>query len=58
MGPKVTFDGLSDPNDSDKISDPRCDYFDCSDAEFSSFNKEQHFDCIDNFSYSPDFTCE
>ena len=54
----VTFDEFSDPNDSDKISDPRCAYFDCSDNESYSFDKEQYFDCIDNFSYSSDFNCK
>ena len=59
MGPTVTFDEMSNPNDSDKISDSRCAYYDCSDAEPSSFDTEQYVDYADNFSHiSPDFNCE
>ena len=50
---------MSDPNDSDKISDSRCDYFDYSDVEPSLFDTEQYVECVDNFNYiSPNFNCE
>ena len=59
MGPTVNFDEMSNPNDSDKISDSRCAYYDCLDAEPSSFDTEQYTDYADNFSHiSPDFNCE
>ena len=37
------------PNDSDKISDSRCAYFDWSDNESSVFDIEQYFDYIEDF---------
>ena len=59
MGPTVIFDEMSNPNDNDKISDSSCAYYDCSDAEPSSFDTEQYVEYADNFSHiSPDFNCE
>ena len=46
VGPTVTFDEMSDHNNSDKTSDPYCAYFDCSDTKSSSFDTEQYFECV------------
>ena len=59
VGLTVTFDSSSDHNDSDKISYPRCTYFDCADVEPPSFDIEQYVDCVNNFNcISPYLNCE